>query len=78
MFKLPIDTDPTEFAVTAAIMLGSFAVVGYMSWLERRPRDLLKPRMIPTTPILLVSGFIGLLALVHLVNLYGIVTGRPN
>lgn len=78
MFQLPIDTDPTEFAITAAIMLGSFFVVGYMSWLERRPRDLLKPRLLPTTPILLLSGFIGLLALVHLVNLYGIVTGRPN
>lgn len=78
VFKLPIDTDPVEFAITAAIMLTAFTVVGTMSWLERRPRDLLKPRLIPTTPILLVAGFIGLLALVHLVNLYGIVTGRPN
>lgn len=78
MFTLPIDTNPTEFAITAVIALACFAVVGTMSWLERRPRDLLKPRLIPTTPILLLAGFIGLLALVHLVNLYGIVTGRPN
>jgi hypothetical protein len=32
--------------------------------------------MIPTTPALMVFGFIALLALVHLVNLYGIKTGR--
>ncbi len=78
MFTLPIDTNPTEFAITAVLMLACFGVVGTMAWLERRPRISLDPRMIPTTPVLLVFGFIGLLALVHLVNLYGIVTGRPN
>jgi hypothetical protein len=75
---LPPDTDPAEFLVTGLIVLASFAVVGVMVWLERRPRQSLDPRLVPTTPLLLVFGFIGLLDFVHLVNLYGIVTGRPN
>ncbi|MCA3555003.1 hypothetical protein [Aestuariivirga sp.] len=66
----------SEFAVTLAIFLACAAVVGFLAWLERRPRKSLTPRLIPTTPVLLIFGFIGLLALVHLANLYGIQTGR--
>lgn len=66
----------SEFAITLAIFLVSAAIVGFIAWLERRPRDKLMPRLIPTTPVLLIFGFIGLLALVHLANLYGIHTGR--
>ena len=73
---LPTDADPTEFLITAGIFLAGLAVVAWMIVLERRPRQSLEPRLLPTTPILLVFGFIGLLALVHLVNLYGIHTGR--
>ena len=69
-------TSNYEFLITLAIFLGAIAVIGYMSWLERRPRKSLTPRMIPTTPVIIIFGFIGLLALVHLANLYGIHTGR--
>ena len=68
--------DSLEFWLTLAVLAGSVAVVGFMSWLERRPRKSLTPRMIPTTPVLILFGFIALLALVHLANLYGIHTGR--
>ena len=69
----------SEFVITLAIFLVSASVIGYMSWLERRPRKSLSPRLIPTTPVILVFGFVGLLALVHLANLYGIQTGnRPR
>jgi len=69
----------TEFLITLAVFLACAAIVGYMSVLERRPRKALETRMIPTTPVLLVFGFIGLLALVHLGNMYGISTGnRPR
>ena len=69
----------SEFVITLAIFLVSASVIGYMSLLERRPRNSLTPRLIPTTPVILVFGFIGLLALVHLANLYGIQTGnRPR
>ena len=69
----------TEFLITLAAFLVCAAIVGYMSFLERRPRKALEPRLIPTTPVLLIFGFIGLLALVHLGNMYGISTGnRPR
>ena len=73
---MPPDLDPLEFWTTAAIFLAAAAIVGFMAWLERWPRADFNPRLVPTTPILLVSGFVGLLALVHLLNLWGIHTGR--
>ena len=73
---MPNSVQPYELWLTVAVLVVSIAVVGYLSWLERRPRTSLNPRMIPTTPVLMVFGFIALLALVHLVNLYGMHTGR--
>lgn len=69
-------TSNIEFMITLAIFLASAGVVGYVSWLERRPRKNLTPRLFPTTPVILIFGFIGLLALVHLANMYGIHTGN--
>jgi hypothetical protein len=68
--------DSFELWITLGVFLLSAAVIALLSWLERRPRQSLEPRLIPTTPVILIFGFIGLLALVHLVNLYGIHTGR--
>ncbi len=73
---MPSSPDTAEFWITLGVALVSAGVVGLMSWLEHRPRTGLKPRLFPTTPVLLVFGFLGLLALVHLVNLYGITTGN--
>jgi hypothetical protein len=73
---IPANADPTEFWITLAIFAASAVIIGLMAWLERRPRTDFSPRLIPTTPILLVFGFVGLLALVHLLNLWGIHTGR--
>lgn len=73
---MPSDVSSTELWITLAIFLGSVAIVGLMVWLERRPRVDLNPRLLPTTPIMMVFAFVGLLALVHLLNLYGIHTGR--
>lgn len=69
-------TSNYEFLITLAIFLAAGGVVGYVSWLERRPRKSLTPRLLPTTPVILIFGFIAILALVHLANLYGIHTGR--
>lgn len=69
-------TSNYEFLITLAVFLASIGVVGYVSYLERRPRKSLTPRMFPTTPVILIFGFIGLLALVHLANMYGIHTGN--
>jgi hypothetical protein len=73
---MPPDVFPTELWITLAVFLASAAIVALMVWLERRPRVDFSPRLVPTTPIMLVFAFVGLLALVHLLNLYGIHTGR--
>jgi putative copper export protein len=65
-----------QFWITIAVLLLSIGVIVYTSWVERRPRTTLKTRLIPTTTIIIIFGFIALLALVHLANLYGIHTGR--
>jgi hypothetical protein len=68
----------TEFLISFGVFLVSAAILAYMAWLERRPRTSLTPRLIPTTPVILIFGFIGLLALVHILNMYGIHTGRNS
>jgi hypothetical protein len=73
---MPNSADPFEFWLTIALLAASIGMVALMSWLERRPRNSLTPRMIPTTPVLMVFVVIALLALVHLANLYGMPTGR--
>lgn len=66
----------TQFIVTLVVLLGALAVIARMIVLERRPRTGLNPSLIPTTPVLLICGFVAILAIVHLVNLAGIHTGR--
>ena len=69
----------TEFLITLAVFLVSAGIVAYQSWSDRRPRKDLKPRLFSGTPIVLLFGFIALLALVHLVNMGGFTTGhRPR
>jgi hypothetical protein len=65
-----------EFLVTFSIFLAALGVVGWMAMLEKKPKDSLSPRLLPTTPIMMVAGFAALLALIHVVNLMGVHTGR--
>ncbi|WP_119392003.1 hypothetical protein [Taklimakanibacter lacteus] len=65
-----------QFYLTAFVFLAALLVVARMVIIEKRPRTDLNPRLIPTTPVLIASGFVALLALIHLVNLIGIHTGR--
>ncbi len=65
-----------EFLTTFVIFAACLSGVGGLAWLEKRPRVSLQPQLIPTTPLMLAAGFVGLLALVHLLNLAGVVTGR--
>ena len=62
--------------ITLAVFLVSGSLIAVLVRMERRPRETLEPRLIPTTPLIIIFAFIGLLALVHLANLYGIHTGR--
>ena len=65
-----------QFILTALILVAALSAIVWMIILEKRPRTDLNPRLVPTTTILLISGFIALLALIHLVNLAGLNTGR--
>ena len=51
-------------------------LVAIMAWLEKRPRKSLNPRMVPTTPLMFLGAFICLVAVIHIVNSFGIHTGR--
>ena len=65
-----------QFITTFLIFAVCVAVFGGMALLERRPRDSLSPSLLPATPLMLLSGIVGLLALVHMLNLIGVHTGR--
>lgn len=66
----------TQFILTIIVFAAALALIARMVILERRPRDNLNPRLLPTTPIIIAGGFVAILALVHLINLAGIHTGR--
>ena len=68
-------SSPELWITLAALALGA-GLAGTMAWLERRPRKSLTPGLLPTTPFLFMGGLIAILALVHLVNLWGVHTGR--
>ena len=65
-----------NLVLTGLIFLAALALIVGMVIIEKRPRSDLNPRLIPTTPVLIISGFVALLALIHLVNLVGLHTGR--
>lgn len=66
----------TEFWATLAMFLAGGTIVATMVLLERKPRQSLNPRLLPTTPFLLIGGLIAIIAAVHLLNLAGVHTGR--
>jgi len=65
-----------HFLMTLLVLAAALGAIVRMVVLEKRPRDDLNPRLIPTTPVLLASGFVALLAFIHLINLIGFHTGR--
>ena len=73
---MPADLSPTEYWLTIAGLVLGFGLAAAMTILERLPRKGINPRLIPTTPVMFAGVLVGLLALVHLLNLSGIHTGR--
>lgn len=65
-----------QFVLTLAVLVAAVLVIARMIVLEKRPRKDLNPRLIPTTPVMIASGFVALLAFIHLINLAGLHTGR--
>lgn len=66
-----------EVWITAFALALGLGTVGLMAWLERRPRERLEPRLLPTTPVMFLGALVAFLALIHLINLAGYHTGRP-
>ena len=65
-----------EISLTYGGLVLGLALIAIMAWLERRPRKSLDPRLVPTTPLMFLGAFICLVAVVHIVNTFGIQTGR--
>jgi hypothetical protein len=65
-----------EMSLTYGGLAVGAALVAVMAWLEKRPRKTLSPRLLPTTPLMFLGAFICLIAVIHIVNSYGIQTGR--
>jgi hypothetical protein len=66
----------TEFWVTVTILVAAVAIVGWMVWLEKHPRQSLSPRLVPTTFIIVVAGLVALMAFFHVVDVVKPVVGH--
>jgi hypothetical protein len=66
----------TDFWVTAAFLVGGAGIVGLMTWIEKRPKTKLEPRLFPTTFVMLIAGLVALMALFHMVDLLKPVAGH--
>ncbi len=66
----------TEFITTFIVFMMTVAAIGGLVFHERKPRKSLNPSLLPSTALMLGIGIMSLLALVHIVNLLGIHTGR--
>jgi uncharacterized BrkB/YihY/UPF0761 family membrane protein len=75
MDAITLSFDTLDVLVTSFLLVSALAGAAAMIWLERRPRSLGRPRLVPTTALLFVCALVVVLALAHLVS---IVTGVPH
>ena len=61
-----------ELAITYSALAAGVGLMAAMAWLERRPRESFDVRLVPTTALLFTGALIAILAVVHLLRLYGI------
>lgn len=54
---------------TLLLLFGALAVAGLANWLERRPRGLGEPSLIPWTAVQMVALVVAILMLAHVVSL---------
>ncbi len=71
-----INQDITELSITFVCLALGIIVVGWMTLMERRPKKSFEPHLVPTTLFMFAGAFVSLIAVVHLVNLFGGHTGR--
>ena len=58
-----------QFLATSVILLAALALVGFLIWQEKRPRQKLMPSLLPTTPLFLLTAIVIMLAAVHLAHI---------
>jgi hypothetical protein len=58
-----------EFWVTLAVLSGGAATVGLMTWLEKRPKTQLQPRLFPTTLVMVLAALVAIMAGFHVIDL---------
>ena len=63
---------PSEMTLTWSAFGFGVLLVVLMCWRESRPRNSMEVSIWPTTPFLLAGAFLAVLAVVHLLTLYGI------
>ena len=65
-------------SVTLALAAAFLSLAVFAGWRGARPPDFAKgPRLAPWRFIMLLSAAGALMMIVHLVNLFGMTTGRP-
>ena len=60
------------WTITILAFCGGLGLAGTMAWLEKHPRADLRPRLVPTTPVMFIGFIISLLAIAHMLTLLGI------
>ncbi len=67
-----------NMTITLALLaLGVFATVG-CGWMGARPKNYLKPRLIPWQILMLIGAVFVLVVCIHLLNLFGMTTGNTG
>ncbi len=61
--------------ITLGLIAGVLAIIGWLIWVERKPRQLGRVNLVPTTPLLFIALVVLVAFLAHLVSL---VTGQPH
>ena len=62
----------SDFWIAILALVFGLSLVAAMYWLEKQPRQDMKPRLLPTTLILLIGLLIALGAAIHLLSYAGI------
>jgi hypothetical protein len=57
---------------TLSIIVALLAALGGLLWLEKRPREFGKIRLLPTTPLMFVAVLGIVLMCAHLLTLFGV------
>ncbi len=68
----------TSLILTLTGLACGVALAVFANWRAGRPRDDLKPKMLPWTFIMILAAFWSLLMVVHLINLGGVETGPEH